>query len=41
LKVKDIHDFNISPDGKHATFVIGPGLGEPEIWALRNFLPSR
>ncbi len=41
LKLKDMGNINIAPDGKHIAFGIGPGLGQPEIWALRNFLPPR
>jgi Tol biopolymer transport system component len=40
LKVPDLRDLDISPDGTRIAFSIG-AVAQPEIWALENFLPSR
>ena len=41
LKAQDLRDLNIAPDGKHIAFSLGSGLDVPEVWAIRNFLPSK
>lgn len=40
LKVPDIRDLDISPDGTRIAFSIG-AVAQPEIWAMENFLPGR
>lgn len=40
LKVEDIRDLDIAPDGTRIAFSIG-AVNRPEIWALRGFLPSK
>ena len=40
LKLDDLRDLNISPDGKRIAFSIG-AVNRPEIWALRGFLPAK
>ena len=40
LKVEDLRDLDIAPDGTRIAFSIG-AVNRPEIWAIRKFLPSR
>lgn len=40
LKVDDLRDLDIAPDGTRIAFSVG-ATNRPEIWALRNFLPSK
>jgi hypothetical protein len=40
LKLDDIRDLDISPDGTRIAFSIG-AVNRPEIWAIRGFLPSK
>ena len=39
LKLPDLRDIDISPDGTRIAFSIG-AVTYPEIWAMENFLPS-
>jgi Tol biopolymer transport system component len=40
LKIEDMRDLDISPDGKRIVFSIG-AANRPEIWTLRGFLSSK
>ena len=40
LKVEDLRDLDIAPDGTRIAFSIG-AVNRPEIWAIRGFLPSK
>ncbi len=40
LKVEDLRDLDIAPDGTRIAFSIG-AVSRPEIWAIQKFLPSR
>lgn len=40
LKVEDLRDLDIAPDGKHIAFSIGD-VNRPEIWAIQKFLPGK
>jgi Tol biopolymer transport system component len=39
LRVEDLRDLDIAPDGTRIAFSIG-AVNRPEIWALQKFLPS-
>jgi Tol biopolymer transport system component len=40
LKVEDIRDLDIAPDGTRIAFSIG-AVNRPEIWAIQKFLPVK
>jgi len=40
LKVEDLRDLNIAPDGTRIAFSIG-AVNRPEIWAIKGFLPAK
>jgi dipeptidyl aminopeptidase/acylaminoacyl peptidase len=40
LKVEDLRDLDIAPDGTRIAFSIG-AVSRPEIWAIKGFLPGK
>jgi hypothetical protein len=40
LKVEDLRDLDIAPDGTRIAFSIG-AVNRPEIWAIQKFLPVK
>jgi len=40
LKVEDLRDLDIAPDGTRIAFSIG-AISRPEIWAIKGFLPAK
>ena len=40
LKLDDIRDLDIAPDGTRIAFSIG-AVNRPEIWAIKGFLPAK
>jgi Tol biopolymer transport system component len=40
LKVEDLRDLDIAPDGTRIAFSIG-AVNRPEIWAIKGFLPGK
>jgi hypothetical protein len=40
LKLDDIRDLDIAPDGTRIAFSIG-AVNRPEIWAIKGFLPGK
>lgn len=40
LKVEDIRDLDIAPDGTRIAFSIG-AVNRPEIWSIKGFLPAK
>jgi Tol biopolymer transport system component len=40
LKVEDLRDLDIAPDGTRIAFSIG-AVSRPEIWAIKGFLPAK
>jgi Tol biopolymer transport system component len=40
LKVEDLRDLDIAPDGTRIAFSIG-AVNRPEIWAIKGFLPAK